>query len=1034
MKKVVLFIMIITFQVLAQSNQYFLSDPSLSPDGATIVFSYDSDLWSVQATGGKAFRLTGMGGIESRPQFSPDGKWIAFTSTQNGSANVYLLPVDGGAIKQLTFHSAGNNVESWSWDSEYIYFTSGRYNSITSYKVSIDGGTPVRLFPHFFNWPHNIVEDPLTHGFYFNDSWESSIFTNRKHYKGEFHPDIKFYNPATKEFKVLTNYSGKDFWQTVDKNGKIYFVSDEANDEYNLYTFENTKKKQLTDFPSSIKKPRVSANGQSVVFEKDYQIYLYDVNANKTIKVPISIGTNNTLSLEQEFNTKGALTNFNLSGDGKKFVFVSRGELFVSDIEGKFTKQITVNPNERITEVAWLGDNETILFTQTVNGWLNLFTIKADGISKEKQITSDNKNNRSIILSNDKTKAVYLSGRDELKLLDLKDFSSKTIVTDEFWALDNDDPQFSPDDKFVLYAAMRNFEKDIFVYDLTEGKAFPITKTGVTESSPVWSPDGKYIYFQTDRLKASYPRGTSEDDIYRIALQLTDKEFKSDRYEKLFVTAKDEKKDSVKPKVTIDFTNIKDRWEAVAKLAGNQNSPYVYQKGDETRLFFVSNHEGEFNFYQTILKPFDKPETKKFEGAKGGGYIISRSKENYFLETGGKIYKVDFAAGKLTPVETEIKFTRNLAAEFKQMYYETWANLDENYYDEKFHGANWEKLRDYYSSFLPFVNNRANLRILLNDLLGELNSSHIGFNSNGDEEKVFYKSETFETGIIFENDSPYKVKYIVKNSSAYKKGAAIQPGDELVAFNGQEINKSEDRNKYFTSTSIPEEITLTFKRGENKFDVKIHPQSNNELKSNLYDEWIDWNQKYVDEKSNNRIAYTYMKNMGPGELDNFIIDMTTDEQYKDGLILDLRYNTGGNVHNDVLNFLSQRPYLKWKYREGKFTIQPNFAPASKPIVLLINEQSLSDAEMTSAGFKQLGLGKIIGTESYRWIIFTSGKSLVDGSFYRLPSWGCYTLDGQDLEHTGVKPDIYVKTSFKDRLENKDPQLDRAIEEISKQLK
>ncbi len=1034
MKKVILFLMIISFPVLGQSNQYFLSDPSLSPDGTTIVFSYDGDLWSVQSTGGKAFRLTGMDGIESRPQFSPDGKWIAFTSTQGGSPNVYLYPVNGGAIKQLTFHSAGDNVESWSWDSKYIYFTSVRYNSITSYKISIDGGTPVRLFPHFFNWPHNIVEDPLTHGFYFNDSWESSIFTNRKHYKGEFHPDIKFYDPGTKEFKVLTNYQGKDFWQTVDKNGKIYFVSDEANDEYNLYTFENTKKKQLTDFSSSIKKPRVSANGLSVVFEKDYQIYLYDVNSGKSIKVPISIGTNNTLAFEEEFNTKGALTNFNVSGDGKKFVFISRGELFVSDVEGKFIKQIIANPNERITEVAWLGDNETILFTQTVNGWLNLFTIKADGKSKEKQITSDNKNNRSIILSNDKTKAAYLSGRDELRVLDLKDFSSKTIVTDEFWALSNDDPQFSPDDKFILYTAMRNFEKDIFVYDLTEGKAFQITKTGVTESSPVWSPDGKYIYFQTDRLKASYPRGTSNDDIYRIALQLTDKEFKSDRYEKLFVNEKDAKKDTVKPKVVIDYTNLKDRWEPVAKLTGNQNSPYVYQKGDETRLFFVSNHEGENNFYQMILKPFDKPETKKFEGAKGGGYVICKLKDNYFLETGGKIYKLDFSASKLTPVETEFKFNRNLASEFKQMFYETWANLDENYYDEKFHGVNWEKMRDYYSSFLPFVNNRANLRILLSDLLGELNSSHIGFTSNGEEEKVFYKSVTFETGIIFDNDNPFTVKYVVKNSPAYKKGNAIQPGDELVAFNGAEIDKSVSRDKYFTSTSMPEEITLTFQRANNKFDVKIHPESNGELKSNLYDEWIDWNQKYVDEKSKDRIAYAYMKNMGEGELDNFIIDMTTDEHYKDGLILDLRYNTSGNVHDDVLNFLSRRPYLKWKYREGKFTVQPNFAPAAKPIVLLINEQSLSDAEMTSAGFKQLGLGKIIGTESYRWIIFTSGKSLVDGSFYRLPSWGCYTLDGQDLEHTGVKPDIYVKTSFKDRLENKDPQLDRAIEEILKQLK
>ncbi len=175
--------------------------------------------------------------------------------------------------------------------------------------------------------------------------------------------------------------------------------------------------------------------------------------------------------------------------------------------------------------------------------------------------------------------------------------------------------------------------------------------------------------------------------------------------------------------------------------------------------------------------------------------------------------------------------------------------------------------------------------------------------------------------------------------------------------------------------------------------------------------------------------------MSGSALDKFIIDMTSDDTYKkEGLILDVRYNTGGNVHDEVLQFLSQRPYLQWKYRNGKFTVQPNFTPSAHPIVLLVNQQTLSDGEMTSAGFKALKLGKIIGTETYRWIIFTSGNSLVDGSFYRLPSWGCFTLDGKDLEHTGVTPDIYVNKTFKDRVDGKDPQLDRAIEEIKSEWK
>ena len=226
-------------------------------------------------------------------------------------------------------------------------------------------------------------------------------------------------------------------------------------------------------------------------------------------------------------------------------------------------------------------------------------------------------------------------------------------------------------------------------------------------------------------------------------------------------------------------------------------------------------------------------------------------------------------------------------------------------------------------------------------------------------------------------------------------------------------------------------MALRFRRNTSEFDVMVHPQRSGALNSLLYDEWIENNQRIVDEKGNKRIAYAYMRNMGSGELEKFFIDMNTEAYARQGLILDLRYNTGGNVHDDVLRFLSQRPYLKWKYREGAFTVQSNFTPAAYPIVLLINEQSLSDAEMTAAGFKQLGLGKIIGTETYRWIIFTSGKSLVDGSFYRLPSWGCYTLDGKNLEKEGVTPDIEVKTTFKDRLEGRDPQLERAIEEVKR---
>jgi C-terminal processing protease CtpA/Prc len=289
-----------------------------------------------------------------------------------------------------------------------------------------------------------------------------------------------------------------------------------------------------------------------------------------------------------------------------------------------------------------------------------------------------------------------------------------------------------------------------------------------------------------------------------------------------------------------------------------------------------------------------------------------------------------------------------------------------------------------------------------------------------------------ETGIIFENDDPYKVKYVVNKSNADRTSINVKPGDVLTKVNDETVDQHTDRNYYFSKPSIDREIQLVFNRNGQTVDVKVHPQSS--LFTNLYDEWIDNNQKRTDEKGKNRIAYSCMKNMGQGELESFIIDMTKELNNKDALILDLRYNTGGNVHDEVLRFLEQHSYLQWKYRDGKLTRQGNFTPSDKPIVLLTNEQSLSDAEMTAQGFKALKLGKIIGNETYHWIIFTSGASLVDGSSVRLPAWGCYTLDGKDIEFNGVHPDILVVNTFEDKINGRDPQLDKAIDEILKQLK
>ncbi len=573
--------------------------------------------------------------------------------------------------------------------------------------------------------------------------------------------------------------------------------------------------------------------------------------------------------------------------------------------------------------------------------------------------------------------------------------------------------------------------------DLKEdNKLINLTQTGVSETQPVWSPDGKYIYFTSARHQPQYPRGGGDINLYRLPLQEYDAPYRQERFDQLFAEEKKDKKDSVV--VTIDFENIMERREAVGPRFGTQSGPAVRMDGEKTIILFGSNHEGG-GFYKHVIQPFEKSKTTKIQGSGVGGAtdLVTRKGKHYLIG-GGRVNSVNLGQNKLKAIDLKKTFRRSLRDEFTQMYYETWANMEENFYNEDFHGVDWAALRDRYAAYLPHVNSRADLRWIINDLLGELNTSHSGFYSNGKEESTKQSVRSLDLGVEYHADDPLAVQRILPDGPADRKDVDLIAGDRIVAIDGVRFAAGSNREALLSRPSIDGEVLLTVSRKQQdgtmaEHEVRLHPTSYFSTRTNRYDEWVDANQKRVDDQSGKKIAYVHMKNMGGGQLNTFLDEMVSEGYQRDGLILDLRWNTGGNVHDAVLQFLSQRPYLNWQYRGGTPGTQPNFAPAAKPIVLLINQKSLSDAEMTAAGFKALGLGTIIGTPTYRWIIFTSGKGLVDGSFYRLPSWGCYELDGANLEKTGVEPDIRVDNTLEDRLMGRDPQLDRAIDEIMNKL-
>jgi tricorn protease len=1028
MKRLLLLSLLLFISASSFAQQtMFASRPTLTPDGSEIYFSHGGDIYKVSSSGGLALKVISMGGNESHPKISPDGKYLAFSSNVQGNNNVYIVPVAGGEIKQLTFHDASDVPASWRGDSKVIYFESNRYNTISTYGLSVDfssssySGTPVRIFSHYFNTIANLVQNPVTGEFYFNESAESFRFATRKGYRGDHNPDIKSWNPVSGEYKELTSYRGKDIWPMTDSQGRLYYVSDEQNGEANIVRYED--KKYLTSFNESVQYPSICFDGSKIVFIKGYRVNILDTESGRVTVPDIDIANNTVVS--NISLPLGRAQGFSVSPDGKKLAFSFRGLLFVSDVKGNFVRQMPVPQNERVDEVLWGSDSKNIYYTRTNGGWTGIYSVKADSPA-ERAIYTPESSVKSLTPSAKREKIAFIDGGKSLMLLDTGSEKVDKLASHEFWAFQNYRICFSFDDKFLTYTAVNLFERDVFIYDFANKRAVNITNSANFENDPVFSPDGRYLYLLSNRMNSAFPRGANTQ-LYRVALDRYPAPFESDEFEKLF-GAKGAKRDS---SVALSPDNLHRRYESVVKR-GEQNTPFIISNGGRSFLLFNSNHEGEWGFYVQEIKEWDMKPAQRVKGSGAvTGYSIGG--KELFVTDRESLFRVDAVAATAVKVEPKFTFEKSIKDEFSQMFYEVWASLEQNFYDQNFHGVDWRAKRDYYASFLPFVVSRDDLRTLINDMLNELNSSHMGFTTFGREEEGTTRYFTAATGLMFSDKSPYILDRIVAGSRADFNANPLRSGDELISVNGVNVDRSVNREFYFAFAALPKELTLRFSRGGNQFDVNLHTFAGSELRSLLYAEWEDHNRSVVTSATDGQVAYIHMRDMSPESLERFVIELNTDAVHKSGLILDLRFNNGGNVHKEVIDLLGQREHFRWSHRDNPKISHPNVVPGSKPLVVLINERSLSDAEVTSNGIKTLSMAKLIGTETYRWIIFTSGARLVDGSSVRLPAWGCYTLDGKDMEFEGVSPDIYIRNTFKDRLNSIDPQLERAIEEILKDL-
>lgn len=1057
MKKIILTLLISAISlssVLAQEAR-LLRFPSTN--GQEITFSYAGDLYKVSINGGEAQRLSSHVGYEMFPKFSPDGKTIAFTGQYDGNTEVYTVPATGGEPLRVTYTATNsrddigdrmgpnNIVMGWTPDSKEII-----------YRNRIGDGFIGRLF--LVNNEGGLSNGlPLPEGGFCSYSPDGKKlaynrvmreFRTWKYYKGGMADDVWIYDPAANTVENITNNDAQDImpmWIGDD----IYFISDRDRTMnifvYNTKTKQTSKVTNFTDF--DVKFP--SHNGNIIVFENGGYIYKLDVATKKPVKVNVSLTSDNIYARSETKDGEQYVTAASLSPDGERLVVTTRGEVFNVPADKGVTKNITRSPGVHDRDAQWSPDGKSIAYISDVTGETELYMQDATG-SEPIQLTKINDTYiRTFEWSPDSKSIVYTDRKNRINHLDVASKRKITLLQDpanEIWGV-----SFSPDSKWITYNRMESNDFNVvYVFNLEDKKEYAITDKWYESSNAVFSKDGKYLIFTSARdFNPMY--GSKEwNHIYQasngvyIALlakdtpspflqkdakvKIEDKEAKGDSSKK-----DDEGKKDDSSTVKIDFEGITDR---IVKLP-LQASYYWNFYSDGSKIYYSRSGS-------TFM--FDLKTQKEGTVLDGASMHINFHNEKALFIKNKQIFITTIPSGNADAAVnlSNMKISVDYPQEWAQIFNEAWRVYRDGFYVENMHGVDWKAIKEKYAVLLPYVKNRLDLNYIIGEMIAELNCGHAYVNPGEVD-----RAEKINTGLLGAEISRdksgfFRIEKILQGASWEKNlrspltepGIEAKVGEFIVAIDGVPTNSVKDMYSLLVGKAdVPTEISLNSKAdlsGARK--IVISPLV--EEQSLYHYEWVQNNIKKVEKASNGKIGYIYIPDMGPEGLNEFS-RYFYPQLDKEGLIIDDRANGGGNVSPMILERLAREPYrLTMRRGSNRIGTVPNAVQVG-PKVCLINKYSASDGDLFPWGFRALGLGKLIGTRTWGGIVGISGSMpYMDGTDIRVPFFTSYDAKTGEwmIENHGVDPDIVIDNDPIKEWNGEDQQLDRAIEEVMKDLK
>ncbi|MFN2315288.1 MAG: S41 family peptidase [Gemmatimonadales bacterium] len=1025
----------------------FMRDPHIH--GNRIAFSYLGDIWVANADGSAARRLTSHVGRDITPTFSPDGRSIAFSSDRFGNYDVFVVAVDGGEPTQLTFHTGPDLVRYWTPDGSAVMFstlTRGVFPfGSPMYIVSRTGGIPTPMSMDMAGMAM-ISQDGRRVAF-----TRSAFNPNRKGYRGNAQTDIYVQDIASREVTQLTDTDlqnfrshGHDAHPMWGQDGQVYFVS-ERDGIFNLWRVApgGGVPIQVTRHTiGGVMYPAISPDGRTIIYTQEFELWAVDIPTGTPRRIPVSVPVDPRDNPVEFVRTQGRAEGFSPDPTGDRVVVDFRGEIVIVPVDAAMGEMTRVTRSPwRDRYAAFSPDGSMLAYVSDESGEEEIWvSVLATG-ERRKITDMPVFQTSNFAWAPNGERIAFVAGN---RLYETRVADGRTTELAHNEAGGYTLHEYSPDGGWLVYSRSNpRLDPEVFLFEIATRRETDVTRTPGNNGNAGLSPDGRTLLFTSNRaggvthlFSVSLARlGDNPNDPVVRGRQRTA------RGADTTATGGARGVRAAPTPLQVDTAGIGRRAQQLTTGANPVGEWFL--SADGRTIYFTSRDDDGPGLFSMTL---DGRERRKVAPGAFPGLTPTKDRRFVFFTqpgagTGNEVHRMTLQNQRRERVNFSFTVEVDQRAEWRQIVLESWRVMRDRFYDSSMHGRDWVAIRDQYLPLLDHVGTYEDSYDLANKMIGELNASHVGVTGPASRpQDAGYTSR--HLGLELEPaGARYRISHIYREGPADHEWLGLSVGDYVLAIDGQELQAG-DNYWRILNHALNEFVPIRVSGNADGRDARIVRIQTIESPNNLkYEEWVARNREFVERESGGRIAYVHIRAMNQPSLARFEEEINRFWD-AEGIVVDIRFNGGGNIDQQLLDILERRPYQFWNNRWGarEWGRRPRQAIAG-PKVMLVNARSGSDSEVTPLGFKDLGLGRVVGNPTAGAVIATGNYGLIHGGSIRTPGSLVVQWDptkpnnyGINLENYGVEPDVWVVNSPMDMLAGFDRELKTAVDEALRMLR